>query len=84
MDIDEPRSKHKRSRKEDPDRKGKKRSKRAEEDSPRKHKKSKTLRIVDDDPDDDELWVEKNIDMDGERVSIDAICLTIAHYSSSL
>jgi hypothetical protein len=25
---------------------------------------------VDDDPDDD-LWVEKNIDMDGERVRID-------------
>ncbi|KAF8208746.1 CwfJ C-terminus 1-domain-containing protein-like protein [Mycena galopus ATCC 62051] len=66
MDVD---SKHSRSRKDDPDRKGKgkKRSKHADEDSPRKHKKSKKLRIVDDDPNDDELWVEKNIDMDGER-----------------
>ncbi|KAJ7855905.1 CwfJ C-terminus 1-domain-containing protein-like protein [Mycena olivaceomarginata] len=65
MDVDEP-SKHKRSRKDDSDRKGKKRSKHADEDSSRKHKKSKKLRVVDDDPDDD-LWVEKNIDMDGER-----------------
>ncbi|KAJ7164629.1 CwfJ C-terminus 1-domain-containing protein-like protein [Mycena crocata] len=59
-------SKHKRSRKDDPDHKGKKRSKHAGEDT-RKHKKSKKLKIVDDDPDDEELWVEKNIDMDGER-----------------
>lgn len=69
MDVDEP-SKHKRSRMDDSDRKGKKRSKHADEDSSRKHKKSKKLRVVDDDPDDD-LWVEKNIDMDGERVRID-------------
>ncbi|KAF7365385.1 Complexed with Cdc5 protein cwf19 [Mycena venus] len=67
MDVDEPSSKHKRSRKEDPDRKGKKRSKNSDEDGSRKHKKSKKLKIVDDDPDDDDLWVEKNIDMDGER-----------------
>ncbi|KAJ7645525.1 CwfJ C-terminus 1-domain-containing protein-like protein [Mycena polygramma] len=65
--MDQPSSKHKRSRQEDPDRKGKKRSKHADEDSSRKHKKSKKLKIVDDDPNDDELWVEKNIDMDGER-----------------
>ncbi|KAJ7071866.1 CwfJ C-terminus 1-domain-containing protein-like protein [Mycena belliarum] len=65
--MDESSSRHKRSRKEDLDRKGKKRSKHADEDSPRKHKKSKKLKIVDDDPNDEELWVEKNIDMDGER-----------------
>ncbi|KAJ6584817.1 CwfJ C-terminus 1-domain-containing protein-like protein [Mycena capillaripes] len=67
--MDQPSLKQKRSRKEkeDPDRKSKKRSKHADEDSPRKHKKSKKLKIVDDDPDDDDLWVEKNIDMDGER-----------------
>ncbi|KAJ6557312.1 CwfJ C-terminus 1-domain-containing protein-like protein [Mycena vulgaris] len=65
--MDEPSSKHKRSRKDDPDRKSKKRSKHADEDSPRKHKKSKKLRIVDDNPSDEDLWVEKNIDMDGER-----------------
>ncbi|KAJ6512106.1 CwfJ C-terminus 1-domain-containing protein-like protein [Mycena vitilis] len=65
--MDQPSSKHKRSRQEDPDRKSKKRSKHADEDSSRKHKKLKKLKIVDDDPNDDELWVEKNIDMDGER-----------------
>ncbi|KAJ7712436.1 CwfJ C-terminus 1-domain-containing protein-like protein [Mycena metata] len=65
--MDEPSSQHKRSRKEDSDRKGKKRTKNTDEDSPRKHKKSKKLKIVDDDPDDEDLWVEKNIDMDGEH-----------------
>ncbi|KAJ7758575.1 CwfJ C-terminus 1-domain-containing protein-like protein [Mycena maculata] len=65
--MDEPSLKHKRSRKEDSDHKGKKRSKHADDESPRKHKKSKKLKIVDDDPDDEDLWVEKNIDMDGER-----------------
>ncbi|KAJ7505481.1 CwfJ C-terminus 1-domain-containing protein-like protein [Mycena galericulata] len=62
--MDDPPTKHKRSRKDD---KGKKRSKHADEDSPRKHKKSKKLKIIDDNPDDEDLWVEKNIDMDGER-----------------
>ncbi|KAJ7644275.1 CwfJ C-terminus 1-domain-containing protein-like protein [Roridomyces roridus] len=67
--MDEPSSsKHKRSRKDDPDRKHKKRSKHDDDDAHRKHKKSKKqkLEIVDDDGD-DEMWVEKNIDMDGER-----------------
>ncbi|KAF7297774.1 Complexed with Cdc5 protein cwf19 [Mycena kentingensis (nom. inval.)] len=64
--MDEPSSsKHKRS-KHDPERKSKKRSKH-DDDGGRKHKKSKKLRIVDDDPDDEDMWVEKNIDMDGER-----------------
>ncbi|KAJ7288487.1 CwfJ C-terminus 1-domain-containing protein-like protein [Mycena rebaudengoi] len=65
--MDEPPSKHKRSRNSESDRKSKKRSKHEEDESPKKHKKSKKLRIVDDDPSDEELWVEKNIDMDGER-----------------
>ncbi|KAJ7202788.1 CwfJ C-terminus 1-domain-containing protein-like protein [Mycena pura] len=56
----------KRSRKDDSERTSKKRSKHGDDGS-RKHKKSKRLKIVDDDPSDEEIWVEKNIDMDGER-----------------
>ncbi|KAJ8516403.1 hypothetical protein ONZ45_g6276 [Pleurotus djamor] len=43
---------------------------------PVKHKKKRdkqsketSLRIINDDPDDQDMWVEKNIDMDGERSS---------------
>lgn len=68
----------KRSKDHDSERKNKKRRK--HEDDSRKHKHRKKgsdskLQIVDDDPNDDDMWVEKNIDMDGERVSIIlAIC----------
>ena len=65
---------HKRSRERDPERKAKKRSKHEDRDSGRKHKRKRRdsdtkLQIVDDDPNDDDMWVEKNIDMDGERAS---------------
>ena len=73
MADDKTRSKHRHSRENDGDseKKSRKRHKH-EEDGDRKHKKKrkhedKGSRIVDDDPDED-LWVEKNIDMDGERV----------------
>ncbi len=67
-----------RSRDKD-DRKHKKRRKHEddlEDDTGRKHKhrkkdkgtKEEKLEIVDDDVSDDGMWVEKNIDMDGERV----------------
>nr|GAT50631.1 complexed with Cdc5 protein cwf19 [Mycena chlorophos] len=65
--MDESSSKRKRSSKHDSEKKSKKRSKHDDGDGERKHKKSKKLRIVDDDPNDDDMWVEKNIDMDGER-----------------
>ncbi|KAG6819995.1 hypothetical protein H0H93_006698 [Arthromyces matolae] len=65
-------SRHDRSRERDTDRKSKKRRKHDDNTREHKHrKKEKTdrnLRIVDDDPDDDDMWVEKNIDMEGEKV----------------
>ncbi|KAL0954774.1 hypothetical protein HGRIS_003724 [Hohenbuehelia grisea] len=67
-----------RKRHSESDRHSKKRHKhhRDSEDGSRKHKRKKHskeskddhLNIVDDDVDDDDMWVEKNIDMDGERV----------------
>ncbi|KAJ8509116.1 hypothetical protein ONZ45_g8685 [Pleurotus djamor] len=70
--ISKSKSKHARS----PERHSKKRHhKDRDDDGSRKHKKKKrdkeskatALRVVDDDPDDEEMWVEKNIDMDGEH-----------------
>lgn len=71
---------HDRDRDRDSDRKHKKRRKHEDdyEGSKRKHKhrkrnkgdKGEKLSIVDDDVNDDDMWVEKNIDMDGERVRV--------------
>lgn len=33
------------------------------------------IHIVDDDPNDDDMWVEKNIDMDGEQVRRKWFCI---------
>ncbi|KAF7299218.1 Complexed with Cdc5 protein cwf19 [Mycena indigotica] len=65
--MDDTSSKRKRS-KHDSDKKHKKRSKHDDEDGERKHKKSKKVTIVDEDPNEEDMWVEKNIDMDGERL----------------
>lgn len=35
-----------------------------------KHRKDEALTVVDHDLNEDDMWVEKNIDMDGERVSL--------------
>ncbi|KAF9049559.1 hypothetical protein BDZ89DRAFT_1242473 [Hymenopellis radicata] len=66
------RSKHKHSHDDDAERKSKKRHKHDDDGGGSKHSKKrkredKGSRIVDDDPDDEDMWVEKNIDMDGER-----------------
>ena len=69
MDVDDRThtSKHKRSRdKGDRDHK-KKRHKSDKDSSKRKSKDAHKTRIVDDDADED-MWMEKNIDMDGETV----------------
>ncbi|KAI0720519.1 CwfJ C-terminus 1-domain-containing protein-like protein [Cerioporus squamosus] len=67
---DTKRSKHKhRPEKEDREHKSKRRHKSDKDDSSRKRSRKDDgdhLHIVDEDPDDD-MWVEKNIDMDGER-----------------
>ncbi|TFK40716.1 CwfJ C-terminus 1-domain-containing protein-like protein [Crucibulum laeve] len=60
---DKDEKKHKKRRKHDGD----------EERSGRRHKHRKKdtdsgLKIMDDDPNNEDMWVEKNIDMDGERV----------------
>jgi hypothetical protein len=53
--------------------KSKKREHHGESDDRRKHKKRKekeaVVRVVDDDLDGEDMWVEKNIDRDGEKVS---------------
>ena len=53
--------------------KSKKREHHGELDDRRKHKKRKdkeaVVRVVDDDLEGEDMWVEKNIDMDGEEVS---------------
>lgn len=53
--------------------KSKKREHHGESDDRRKHKKRKekgaVVRVVDDDLDGQDMWVEKNIDMDGEKAS---------------
>ena len=61
-------SKHK--HKHDKDEHKSKRKHKSEKESSRKRsrKDEEHLRIVDDDVADDDMWVEKNIDMDGERV----------------
>jgi hypothetical protein len=65
-------SKLERSLDKDSERKSKKRRKHDQDGRKHKHRRkdSDKLHIVDDDPNDDDMWVEKNIDMDGERVSI--------------
>jgi hypothetical protein len=65
---DDKKSKHK--HRDDREHSSKKRHRHRDEEE-RKHKKKrkeeKHLNIVEDDADDD-MWVEKNIDMDGEKV----------------
>jgi hypothetical protein len=48
----------------------KKRHRRHKDESRKRRKEEKhKLHIVDDDLDDDAMWVEKNVDLDGERVN---------------
>ena len=62
-DDDEGKSKSKKHRKHDKSGKDKKRH---------HSDKTKKVNVIDDDADED-VWVEKNIDMDGENVSINRI-----------
>ena len=63
----------KQSKETDSERKSKKRRKHGDDgrkDKRRRKGSGSKLQIVDDDPNDDDMWVEKNIDLDGERVSL--------------
>ncbi|KAI6147355.1 CwfJ C-terminus 1-domain-containing protein-like protein [Pisolithus tinctorius] len=66
-DSDKRSSKYKRSRDKDSEGKKKKHKSSHEQSKRRKHSERDALHITDDDPSDD-MWVEKNIDLDGERV----------------
>ena len=80
MDPEEKSRKHKRRADDDEDnRRHKKKSKkerherdgRKEKERPSKHK---AVKVVDDDPDMDDMWVEKEINVDGENVSEPKSC----------
>ena len=78
--------KHKRRAEEDEDdrRKKKKSKKERHEREGKKEKerrnKYKAVKVVDDDPDMDDIWVEKDIDMGGENVSEPTIwCALLKH-----
>jgi hypothetical protein len=68
----------------------KKREHHGESDDSRKHKKRKDkealVRVVDDDLEGQDMWVEKNIDMDGEEVrkSTSLECFSLMVYRSKL
>ena len=72
MDVDDYTyvSKHKRSHDKGDREHKKKRHKSDKDGSKHKSKGDHKTRIVDDDPNDEDMWEEKNIDMDGEKVSI--------------
>jgi hypothetical protein len=64
----------------DKDRKHKsKKRDRHDTDDKRKYKKRKekeaVVRVVDDDLDGDDMWVEKNVDMDGKKASKSPSCI---------
>lgn len=66
-------TKHKRHHDHD-ERKSKKRHKSSKSESTKssRHKEpSGSIRVVDDDPNEDDMWEEKNVDMDGEKVRFD-------------
>ena len=59
-------SKHKRHG-EDKEHKSKKRHRHDRDEKPKKKRHDKHVEVIDEDPD-EEMWIEKNIDMEGERV----------------
>jgi len=75
-------SKHKRSRGRD-EHKSKKKYK-SEHTSHKRKSHTEAVNITDDDANDDDMWIEKNIDNDGERVRIYLFCLRDADMFCSL
>jgi hypothetical protein len=65
------RSKHKRSHDKDRDSSSRKRAKHKHHSKKPSKKTEDHLHVVDDDVDDEDMWVEKNVDMDGEKVPSD-------------
>lgn len=71
-DDEDNRRHKKKSKKERHERDGKKEKER--------RSKHKAVKVVDDDPNMDDMWVEKEINVDGENVSEPRICLYVALY----
>ena len=74
-------SKHKRSHDKDRDSSSRKRVKHKHH-SKKSSKKEDHLRVVDDDVDDEDMWVEKNVDMDGEKVLSDGLASFFANHKA--
>ena len=66
-------SKHKRSHDKDRDSSSRKRAKHKHHSKKSIKKSEDHLHVVDDDVDDEDMWVEKNVDMDGEKVLSDGL-----------
>ena len=66
-------SKHKRSHDKDRGSSSRKRAKHKHHSKKSSKKSEDHLHVVDDDVDDEDMWVEKNVDMDGEKVLSDGL-----------
>jgi len=66
-------SKHKRSRGEDRGSSSRKRAKHKHHSKKSSKKDEDHLHVVDDDVEDEDVWVERNVDMDGEKVLSDGL-----------
>ena len=70
--MDEPKERHSKRKASRHDEEGKRKKKHHKEEQDSKSKKKdrhKAIKVVDDDAEDDEMWVEHNIDVDGQHVS---------------
>ena len=76
------RSKHKRSHDKDRDSSSRKRAKHKHHSKKSSKKSEDHLHVVDDDVDDEDMWVEKNVDMDGEKVLSDGSISLFANYKT--
>jgi len=75
-------SKHKRSHDKDRDSSSRKRAKHKHHGKKSSKKNEDHLHVVDDDVDDEDLWIEKNVDMDGEKVLSDGLASLFANYKT--
>ena len=73
------RSKHKRSHDKDRDSSSRKRVKHKHHSKKSSKKNEDHLHVVDDDVNDEDMWVEKNVDMDGEKVLSDGSTFSLAN-----
>ena len=72
-------SKHKRSHDKGRDSSSRKRAKHKHHSKKSSKENEDHLHVVDDDVDDEDMWVEKNVDMDGEKVLFDGLISLFAN-----